>query len=167
MEEIVQKESQTKEEYIARVESLLDEIGKLEKLLDVKISYNDVETLPLHLMAKRLNQKADRYREMVAERLEKLKDLRDLEAELVASLGALQTEIQLSEVPTESQLDALLQHVQSLEREKLNRMGLFMEKHQRIIEIYDQLGTEPSLLFEKDVVEENRTTDFKVVFLTK
>lgn len=56
MESILNKEQETKEDYIARIEVLLDEIGKLKNQLGVKVPYDDVEALPLHCMAKSLNQ---------------------------------------------------------------------------------------------------------------
>jgi len=57
MEEIIIKEFQTKEEYIVRIEKLLDDISKFESKLDVDIPFGDVQSLPLHPMAMQLNKK--------------------------------------------------------------------------------------------------------------
>lgn len=50
-----------KDEFIVRIEELLEEIHKLEQELNTKIPYDDVQSLPLQCMAKELNQKAQKY----------------------------------------------------------------------------------------------------------
>lgn len=88
--------------------------------------------------------------------------LRAQEAALVDALGTLPAELELPEVPTEEELESLQHHVQALEFEKMNRMVSFMEKRQRIQNLFHMLGSRPSLHFEKDVVSESRSAEFKV-----
>lgn len=162
LHEVLTKERKAKEDYIERIEQLLNEINDLQKSLEIAIPYEDVEELPLHNMAYHLNKKAEKYRLIRDERVNKYNELARKEAILCEKLGTVPIKSACSSVPTKSELKQFENHVAAMEQEKIERTYTFLEKRQAICKLYEELGTKPVLTFEKEIVSQEIVENFKL-----
>ncbi|KAK6635206.1 hypothetical protein RUM44_000457 [Polyplax serrata] len=160
LQEVLKNEKKVRDDYIARIEELLNEMNTLQKVLEIAIPYEDVETLPLHIMAARLNKKAEKYRMMKNERIQKLNELIEKEISLCDKLGMVRQKIDPSEVPTKAKLILLENHIAVMEQEKVNRTFTFLEQKQVIIKLFEELGIQPLLNFEKKLLTEEVVEEF-------
>lgn len=162
LEEILLKEQKTRNDYIERVEKLLAEINELQTSLELKIPYEDVEKLPLHDMAFRLNKKAEKYRLIRDDRVNQLNELTRKEALLCEKLGTVPNKITISDIPTITELKQIENHVAAMEQEKIDRTFTFLEQRQVICGLYRELGIKPILNFEKEILSSEVVQSFKV-----
>lgn len=154
LQEVLKNEKKVRDDYIIRIEELLSEMNNLQKTLEIAIPYEDVESLPLHIMAARLNKKAEKYRLLRNERIDKLNELIEREATLCEKLGMVRQVMDPNEIPTKAKLKMLENHISIMEQEKVDRTVTFLEQRQIIIKLYSELGTQPLLNFEKELLSE-------------
>lgn len=160
LEEVLKSEEKVKEDYITRIEGLLNEMNELQTTLGVKIPYEDVETLPLHIMAAKLNKKAEKYRTIKNQLTSKLDELNGKEIALCEKLGMLKCEIDSSNNNTKSRIKLLENHIIAMELEKVKRTNIFIEQREIIKQLYQELGSQPRFNFEKEVLSEEAVENF-------
>lgn len=162
LNEILTKERKARDDYIERIEQLLNEINDLQKSLEIAIPYEDVESLPLHDMAYHLNKKAEKYRVIRDQRVNQYNELARREAILCEKLGTIPIKAACSAVPTKTELKQYENHVNAMEQEKIDKTFTFLEQRQLICRLYQELGTRPVLTFEKEIVSDEIVENFKV-----
>ncbi|KAL0269570.1 UNVERIFIED_CONTAM: hypothetical protein PYX00_007260 [Menopon gallinae] len=160
LEEVANKEKLTKDDYIERIESLLNEIHDLKNNLEISIPYEDVENLPLHNMAFHLNRKAEKYRIIKNEYIKKKDELVRREAELCERLDTMPVNMKFSPIPKETELKQFEKHIAVMEQEVANRKLTLTETSQKIQRIFKELDIKPSLNFERDVISDETHENF-------
>ena len=160
LQEILNNERKVRDDYITRIEDLLNEMNDLQKALEIIIPYEDVESLPLHVMAACLNKKAEKYRILRNELIHQLNELSEKEASLCEKLGMVKCAIDSSEMSTKTKIKTLESHIAVLEQEKISRTVTFLEQRQIIINLYEEMGIKPLLNFEKELLKDEAIESF-------
>lgn len=160
LEDVANKEKTTKDDYIERIENLLNEIHDLKENLEISIPYEDVENLPLHNMAFHLNKKAEKYRIIKNECIKKKDELIRREAELCEKLDTLPVEMNFSSIPTKTELKQFENHIAVMEKEVANRKLTLEETSQKVQRIFKELDIKPSLNFEREVINTESHENF-------
>ncbi|BET01896.1 protein Hypothetical protein cytokinesis [Nesidiocoris tenuis] len=141
---------------VGRLEQLLAEFNQIQVELSVEIKqpYNDSD--PLSTIINNLEQELEQYRQIRAERVQRLESLRTEEKRLCEQLGAPMFRIS-AEVPSEKQLVELEAHFNQLQSLKVERWSAVMTACSRIEDLLEKLEATPSPGFENALLERNAT----------
>uniref|UniRef100_A0A0A9XMF1 Protein regulator of cytokinesis 1 n=2 Tax=Lygus hesperus TaxID=30085 RepID=A0A0A9XMF1_LYGHE len=150
LKELVGKKSQM----VKEIEACLKEHSQLQQDLHLTIEKHFRDDDPLQIILHTLNDDMKAYREMKAERLKTLADLRKKETELCDLLG-VEPLVITSALPSETNLHELDQHIFVLRKTKIDRSDKLNMSRERLNDMMRRLESVPSTEFEKEVCEGN------------
>ncbi|KAF6213230.1 hypothetical protein GE061_010947 [Apolygus lucorum] len=140
-----------KTKLIQEVESQLSEFDQLQKDLSLRIEQKYDSEQPLTEVIKSLNTQLEQYRQMKAERIQKLVTLQEKERELCEFLGESPCKILVS-CPSDAHLAEIQTNIHSLLNVKIERSCTYQNLKLNIETLMNTLEVGPANNFERDAL---------------
>nr|XP_022335550.1 protein regulator of cytokinesis 1-like isoform X2 [Crassostrea virginica] len=157
LEDMVQEEEALKHQITKRIEKYTQEVKSLCSELEIP-QFEPCGKLSMLQCEKDLRAKVDSLSGEKQERLKTLKMLKDQDQLLCDAMCLTPYYIPTGSTPSNDQLKALEQHVNSLKTEKEKRFAEFVSKKKQIVELFHEIDRNPQSDFECDVICEEDTT---------
>ncbi|CAL4089091.1 unnamed protein product, partial [Meganyctiphanes norvegica] len=161
-EKIIEDEEALEQRVLSSIEHNTREILRLSEELNQDI-LEDIEGMRPLEQKEFLQEKLDDLLRLRAERLERLEELQKKDQAICDVLGESHyPHIEADVAPSESNLEALEQHIKQMENEKIERKEKFKELRAGVLEFLEQLEQCPDGSFCSEVVisDENDVTNF-------
>lgn len=157
LDEMVKEEKEMRKRLLASVETCGQEVVKLSQELGVS-PYEPDEGLSILQVEKALRLRVEALKKEKTERMDKLHTLQKIEQSLCDILCTTPMYIPTGSIPTDSQLAALKEHIETLKADQEQRLATLRSTKRGILDLMDLLEQEPNTSFERDVICEEEDT---------
>uniref|UniRef100_H2YML3 Protein regulator of cytokinesis 1 n=1 Tax=Ciona savignyi TaxID=51511 RepID=H2YML3_CIOSA len=152
-QEMVSEEHNLKTNMLEKIERFQAEVEELTEKMHLP-AYEMPECLNIMQREKEIRTQANRLNKLKRERMCTLASLQSVEQELCDQLCATPCYIPSGSIPSEEQLEQLVEHIETLKTEKSRRKEVFKNKKSEIVCLYDELELKPETSFAQDLVME-------------
>ena len=130
------------------LETSMKNCVKLSK--EMGVSYDEPDSsLVLIKLEHTMRMEAKKLKDLKDERMKEVLKLRKQDEELCQRLGMDPYYVSSTSVPTTYQMDGLKDHIRSMEDEKFVRLEQFVKLKDSILNLYNELESEPSSELER------------------
>uniref|UniRef100_F6VW31 Protein regulator of cytokinesis 1 n=3 Tax=Ciona intestinalis TaxID=7719 RepID=F6VW31_CIOIN len=150
-QEMVSEEQNLKTNMMKKIETFLAEVDDLNEKMHLP-PYTMPEGLNIMQKEKEIRMQANRLNKLKRERLCTLASLKSVEQELCDQLCTTPCYIPSTCIPSEEQLEQLVDHIETLKLEKVRRKEVFATKRTEIVDLFDELELRPETSFAQDLV---------------
>lgn len=157
LQDMVQEEEALKHQITKRIEKYTQEVKTLCNELEIP-QFEPCGKLSMLQCEKDLRAKVESLSQEKQDRLNTLKTLKDQDQHLCDAMCLTPYYIPTGSTPSNDQLKALEQHVNSLKAEKEKRFVEFVSKKKQIVELFHEIDRNPQSDFECDVICEEDNT---------
>jgi len=150
LDRMISEEKGLKKKLIDSLEGSMKICHKLSKEMGVSFEEPD-ESLVLIKLEHAMRVEAKKLKDMKDARMSEVLVLRKQDEELCQRLGMDPYYMSSTTVPTTYQMDGLKDHIRSMEDEKFARLEQFVHMKESILNLYQELETEPGTDLEREV----------------
>jgi len=150
LDRMINEEKGLKKKLIDSLEGSMKICHKLSKEMGVSFEEPD-ESLVLIKLEHAMRVEAKKLKDMKDARMSEVLVLRKQDEELCQRLGMDPYYVSSTTVPTTYQMDGLKDHIRSMEDEKFARLEQFVHMKESILNLYQELETEPGTDLEREV----------------
>jgi len=150
LDRMISEEKGLKKKLIDSLEGSMKICHKLSKEMGVSFEEPD-ESLVLIKLEHAMRVEAKKLKDMKDARMSEVLVLRKQDEELCQRLGMDPYYVSSTTVPTTYQMDGLKDHIRSMEDEKFARLEQFVHMKESILNLYQELETEPGTDLEREV----------------
>jgi len=154
LKKMVQEEKMLKKNLVDSLEKNTKLCYRLAQELGTEYREPDSD-LALLKLEYAVRQELARLEDLKEKKLEEVRLMRSKDEELCARLGRDPYYISSTAVPTKQQLEGLGEHIRELEEEKFALEEKFIRMKDDIINLYEELETEPATDFEREIACED------------
>jgi len=148
--QMVTEEKGLKKKLVDDSESHLRLCDKLSNEMGVSYQQPD-SSLSLMKLEKALRQEAEKLEEMKKERMEEVLRLKKKDEDICLKMEVDPFHLSSTVVPSTNQLEALKEHIRSMEEEKFDREERYLALKENILKRYMELEEEPETSFEREI----------------
>jgi len=150
LERMINEEKGLKKKLLDSLEISMKNCVKLSKEMGVSFEEPD-SNLVLIKLEHSMRVEAKKLKDLKDERMKEVLKLRKQDEDLCQRLGMDPFYVSSTTVPTTYQMDGLKDHIRSMEDEKFIRLEQFVKLKESILNLYDELESEPSSELEREV----------------
>lgn len=150
LERMINEEKGLKKKLLDSLEVSMKNCVKLSKEMGVSFEEPD-SNLVLIKLEHSMRVEAKKLKDLKDERMKEVLKLRKQDEDLCQRLGMDPFYVSSTTVPTTYQMDGLKDHIRSMEDEKFIRLEQFVKLKESILNLYDELESEPSSELEREV----------------
>jgi len=150
LDRMISEEKGLKKKLLDSLEISMKNCVKLSKEMGVSFEEPD-SSLVLIKLEHSMRLEAKKLKDLKDERMKEVLKLRKQDEELCQRLGMDPYYVSSTTVPTTYQMEGLKDHIRSMEDEKFVRLEQFIKSKEFILNLYDELESEPSSELEREV----------------